>query len=266
MPVIMDKYSNVSTGNSINNKITLGKQRRKNRIITDIFRSGILSGNALKIIALITMTVDHIGANIFPEIYILRVIGRISFPIFACMIAEGCRYTRNKIRYFLTIFILGIVCQTVYYFAKDSLYQDVLITFSLAIIIIFAIQKARENPGSPLVFLPVAAVLLAIFLCEILPLLLSDTDYHIDYGFFGVMLPVLVSLGEKREHRFFLAFVGTAVLALSLTAIQWWGLLALIPIAFYSGERGKMPMKYLFYIYYPVHLVIIEGIAVLIKV
>ena len=59
-----------------------------------------LSGNMLKVIAAITMTVDHIGVIFFPSSNILRIIGRIAFPIFAFMIAEGCKYTKNKFRYF----------------------------------------------------------------------------------------------------------------------------------------------------------------------
>lgn len=56
----------------------------------------LLSGNQLKIIAMITMLIDHIGVNLFPSVTIMRVIGRLSFPIFAYMIAEGCRYTRDR--------------------------------------------------------------------------------------------------------------------------------------------------------------------------
>ena len=58
-----------------------------------------LSGNQLKIIALIAMTIDHIGLQFLPHVTILRIIGRLAFPIFAYMIAEGCLHTRNRRRY-----------------------------------------------------------------------------------------------------------------------------------------------------------------------
>ena len=59
-----------------------------------------LTNNQLKIIAMISMLIDHIGVAMFPNVMILRIIGRLAFPIFAYMIAEGCFYTKNKARYF----------------------------------------------------------------------------------------------------------------------------------------------------------------------
>ena len=65
---------------------------------------GFISGNALKFLAAAAMLVDHIGLILFPKIFVLRAIGRLAFPLFAYMIAEGCRYTRHKARYLLLIF------------------------------------------------------------------------------------------------------------------------------------------------------------------
>lgn len=59
-----------------------------------------LTKNQLKILAMVCMTIDHIGAMLFPQAVWLRVIGRLAFPLFSYCIAEGCRYTRNKARYF----------------------------------------------------------------------------------------------------------------------------------------------------------------------
>ena len=101
-----------------------------------------LSSNALKLIALVSMTVDHIGLILFPQYRVLRIIGRIAFPIFAYMIAEGCRYTSNRIRYFLTIFLLGAAVQVFFWLIRRSVYQHVLITFSMSIVLIFSVQNA----------------------------------------------------------------------------------------------------------------------------
>ena len=63
-------------------------------------KQGVLNGNHLKLIAVFTMLLDHVGILLFPQIRLLRILGRLAYPIFAFMIAEGCRYTKNKLRYF----------------------------------------------------------------------------------------------------------------------------------------------------------------------
>ena len=104
-----------------------------------------LNGNVLKIIAVISMTIDHMGLMLFHDDIIMRCIGRLAFPIFGFMIAEGCFYTKNKLRYFLRVFILGVLCQIVYYVADKSVYLGILITFSLSIVTIFAYKYAFLN-------------------------------------------------------------------------------------------------------------------------
>ena len=54
-----------------------------------------LNGNALKIIGAVSMFIDHVGVLFFPRVLFLRIIGRLAFPIFAYLIAEGCRHTNN---------------------------------------------------------------------------------------------------------------------------------------------------------------------------
>ena len=96
-----------------------------------------LTGNQLKIIAALLMLVDHIGVMLYPKIIVLRIIGRLSFPIFAFLIAEGCVYTKKKRDYFLRTFLLGILCQIVFYMAEGSTDFGILITFSISILFIF---------------------------------------------------------------------------------------------------------------------------------
>ena len=95
------------------------------------FKICCLSGNVLKIIAAISMLIDHVGYMLFPEYKILRIIGRISFPIFAFMIAEGCNYTKNKLRYFIVILSLATVYQIVYFIYDKSIDMGIFVTFSL---------------------------------------------------------------------------------------------------------------------------------------
>ena len=108
---------------------------------------GIFSGNMLKIFALVCMTIDHIGLYLMENSYPMRAIGRLAFPIFAYMIAEGCKYTHNRTRYFYTIFIMGLAFQTVCILADDNYHMNIFITFSLSILLIYSLdwQKQLRN-------------------------------------------------------------------------------------------------------------------------
>ena len=64
----------------------------------------MLSSTVLKLIAAVTMFIDHAGLILFPQYRIFRIIGRLAFPIYAYCIAEGFRYTRNRKKYFLRVF------------------------------------------------------------------------------------------------------------------------------------------------------------------
>ena len=217
------------------------------------------TGNQLKLIAMIAMTCDHVGLQLFPDILILRILGRLALPIYAYMIAEGCRYTRSRKKYLLRMAALAAVCQMVCFFAMGSLYQCILVTFSLSICLIYAIDNTqkREDLASRLLALGVLAG--EIVLCVVLPIFLPG--FEIDYGIFGVLLPVLIYFG-RPSHHFLL--IGLILLALDLGGIQWWSLAAIPLLGQYNDQRGKYPLGKLFYIYYPLHLVVIYGISLLI--
>ena len=89
-----------------------------------------LTSNQLKVLAMVTMTLDHIGVQLFPGVLWLRVAGRLAMPIYAWMIAEGCRHTRDRKKYLLRLASLALLCQIVYFFAMGSLYMCILVTFS----------------------------------------------------------------------------------------------------------------------------------------
>ena len=147
-------------------------------------KRGFLTGNQLKLIAAAAMLADHVGLMFFPDILFYRIIGRLAFPIFAFMIAEGCKYTRNKLRYFLQLFGLALGCQIVYFIADGSMYLSVLFTFSLSILTIFALQYCKTKPGIFSALLFVSAVAAVYVLNQI---------FTIDYGFWGCMLPVFAA-------------------------------------------------------------------------
>lgn len=217
---------------------------------------GKLTSNQLKLLAMLTMTLDHIGVQMFPGVLWLRIVGRLAFPIYAYMIAEGCAHTRNRRKYLLQMAGLALLCQLVYFFAMGSLFQCILVTFTLSILLIYACDTG-SRPLTALALLGVAFVTVA------LPRLLPGTDFAIDYGFFGVLVPVAAYLGETRREKLLFTAGALAALAWSVGGIQWYSLAALLPLALYGGQRGKRRMKWLFYLYYPLHLAAIYGISLL---
>lgn len=88
-----------------------------------------LTGNQLKLLALIAMTCDHVGLQLLPQFILLRIIGRLAAPLFAYMIAEGCRYTHNRGRYLGRLLGMAALCQIAYFVATSSLYQCIFVTF-----------------------------------------------------------------------------------------------------------------------------------------
>lgn len=234
-------------------------------------REGVFSSNSLKIIGAAAMLVDHVGLMFFPEITLLRILGRLAFPIFAFMIAQGCAHTGNKERYFLRVFTLAAVCQIVYYLAEGSTYFSILVTFCCGIFMVFALQNMKRElfaPG-PARYWGAAGFALTVFTVWLL-----NRWLIIDYGFWGCMVPVFASLFQSVEGtpdalrrldrkavHVGMTGVGLAILSWDLGGIQWWSLLALPLLMLYSGKRGKWKMKYFFYIFYPAHLAILQGIA-----
>ncbi len=237
-----------------------------------------LNGNMLKILAAIFMVIDHVGLMFFPSEMSWRIIGRLAFPIFAFMISEGAKYTKNKKKYFLLIFSLALICQIVYYIFDNSLYMCILVNFSISILLIYAMQKFKATLFSNDAKARDKVISGTVFVLSMLGAALLNEVLEIDYGFFGCMVPVFASLFDfsgidapesiKRVDtnliRVLTMGVGLILLAIDSNDIQFFALLALIPLLLYSGERGKYRMKYFFYLFYPIHLVVLEGIYLLI--
>lgn len=219
-----------------------------------------LSGNTLKIIALISMTADHIGVILFPSFLILRAIGRLAFPIFAYMLAEGYRYSKDKKRYFSIIFILASVLQIFYYLFERSLYQSVLVSFSLSIILMYIMDLTFKNRNF---FCLLFLFLFSLYFVSEITVLYWNNDFELDYGFFGVLLPALVYLSDRPLRKLFFFFTGLILLSFRIGGIQWYSVASVILILMYNGEKGKFRMKWFFYIYYPLHLLVIKAIELI---
>ena len=101
-----------------------------------------LDATALKLLGVVTMTVDHIGYILCPDLVLLRILGRLAYPIFAYLIAEGCTYSKHKAKYFLAVLGTGLLCSIASYGAEHTLYQSIMITFACSIGLIFLLERA----------------------------------------------------------------------------------------------------------------------------
>lgn len=230
-----------------------------------------LSGNALKIIAAVCMVIDHVGVMFFQQAEVLRILGRLAFPIFAFMIAEGCRYTKNRGRYLGMLAGLAAVCQVTYYLTSRDLYMCILVTFSLSVLVIIPLQnlKAAQRVAQRLLWGAVTAAAVA-------GVWLVNRRLIVDYGFWGSMVPVFAAVlqGRGKEpagpwdrtwvHVLMLG-VGLLLLALDMGGVQMYSLAAVPVLLLYSGRRGKWKMKYFFYVFYPAHLVLLQGLQLVLK-
>ena len=220
-----------------------------------------MNATRLKVIGIVSMTIDHIGYFLFPQMTVLRIIGRLAYPIFAYMIAEGCRYTRNKVRYLCTVLAIAGVCSAVTYFAERSLYQSIFTTFSCAMILIFSLTAAKEaTERAEKIFWGVCTMMLvflyfAVFQLRMIP------GLETDYGFLGIITPVLVWLGRSKAEKLAGLTLGLCLLSAELGTVQFFSLAAVILLYFYNGERGNHSLKWAFYAYYPLHIAVLYGIS-----
>ena len=240
----------------------------------------IFNGNTIKILAAVLMCIDHMGLMLFPDKLWLRMIGRLSMPLFAFTIAEGCRYTKNKWKHFFMIFGLGAFCQLVYFIVDPTtVYLGILITFSISILLIYALQFAKKSlfDKEEKIWMKCAAC--ALFLGGVVATYFLAQAITIDYGFWGIMLPVAASLFDF--HRIPAPTILTKLdvlpirvlcMAIPMIPMLWMAMtinitiysLCAIPILLlYNGKKGKYNMKYFFYIFYPLHLALLEGIYML---
>ena len=201
-----------------------------------------LSGNMLKIIAAISMLIDHIGVILFPENILLRIIGRLAFPIFAFLIAEGCRYTKNNKRYFFVMALFAIVFQVFYTLFTADMYLNIFFTLSFAILIIYSLQFFSDALKSKSVMKIVSSSALVISVTA--GIYIIGQCFLIDYGFWGCMLPAfayVVPVGTSifmKLMRIALFSVGMLPLIKSVEiTVQIYGFFALIPLFFYKMHQ-----------------------------
>ena len=221
-------------------------------------RYRFLSGSMLKLIACITMLIDHIGSNLVPHngpvlfkirsntynwYQIYRSIGRIAFPLFCFLMVEGFLHTSNRFRYGRNLLIFAIISELPWNLVHNNTIflpgsQSVFVTLFLGYLGMCAIHYLRDNvPRMSLALIGLMGVSYVI---------------HCDYGMKGFCL--LIALYLLHKARIFQVVVGCGFLnTLTKSGIGFFATL------FYNGQRGfiRGRWKYAFYAFYPVHLLVL---------
>lgn len=205
-----------------------------------------ISGSTLKLIAIITMLMDHIGGILLPQYGFLRIIGRLAFPIFCFLLVEGFLHTHNVYHYALRLGLFALISEVpfdlaIYHVPFYPYHQNVFFTLFIGLIVLIGLKKFQEHPFIALTIF-VAGALLAL-------------ESYVDYGVFGIAMIVLIYL-YSLHHNFIIFTLGFVFLNMFAKGIQCFGALAILPIALYNGKRG-ISLKYIFYIFYPAHLLIL---------
>lgn len=222
----------------------------------------ILDSFSLKIIAAFTMLLDHIG-YIFAQyldpnmVQILRIIGRVSFPLFAFLLVQGFIHTRDRISYLARIFgfgiglmiILAILAQ---YDVDTTGPINIFMTLGLGFLTIWWIELYWNVSPTITSIGTIAMAMLADFM-------------RVDYGAYGIL--IICAFYFFRNKTFWQMFsfaLLTIVFVLTdyffienAWLIQIYALAAIPILLMYNGKRGKIQAKYFFYIFYPAHFAIL---------
>lgn len=230
-------------------------------------RIQFLNGFHLKLIAICTMLIDHMGYTLFPGVMWLRCVGRVAFPIFCFLIAEGCVYTHDRKKYALRLLVFALLSEIPYNLMNSGMIwdpydQNVLWTLLLGALVCWLMDWALKK-CTPLSFMLTGAVMLAAYwLLEI-----GNTDYGgwgmlLVAAFYGVHRAPSGAVVKMIAQAFGLAFFSIGVMG-GYLSIELWSLAALVPIWLYNGQRGfsNKAVQYGFYAFYPVHILILSLIA-----
>lgn len=220
----------------------------------------------LKAIACITMLLDHIGAVFLPESLLLRCIGRLAFPIYCFLLSEGSHYTRDPGKYALRLTFLALLSEVPFELAFYGGYtpyrQNVMLTLLTGFL---ALETMKQCPN----------LLLKGLIA--MPFVLVGRYLRSDYGYRGIMLIVLFGLTRQLPYRHLLQLLGMVAIFGPMPSaellhigsftlkMQQLALLAIVPIALYSGEKRthNKVLQWGFNLFYPVHLAIIALIKTL---
>lgn len=225
-----------------------------------------MSGLLLKIIAILFMSIDHIGNVFLNNNEIFRFLGRIAFPVFGFLLVEGFIHTKDdKTRfrnYYLRILFLAILTEVFYdklFFDKYLFInsQNILFTLFTALICMRIYDSNKDN-----IMHKIESIAIVIYIALIATLLAFD------YGIAGILLIFgyyLISQVDVSNLRKKVLYILNTIIYLFIFSflfefdyIVLGTFLSLIPICLYNGKRGydSKIIKYLFYLFYPLHIII----------
>ncbi|MDO4331185.1 MAG: TraX family protein [Eubacteriales bacterium] len=243
-------------------------------------RKAGISADALKVIAMVTMAIDHTGAALFPYAVTLRVIGRIAFPIYMWLLVMGFVHTSSRKKYMLRMAALAVVSEFPFDLALTGewtfQWQNIYFTLLLSLLLMVVLEKAMDVGGrSRRIAMVGAAVIVSMLLAEWL---------NFDYSCTGPVLAAVFYLYYRTGRPdlfagFFLfcfsRFFNPVLNGEQLTDPYIWlscflnalleccGAMAIPFIRNYNGVRKWKRGKAFFYLFYPVHLLILYGIRTL---
>lgn len=231
-----------------------------------------LNSHQLKIIAFVAMVIDHFAVIVLRKYFyvntyylnktydyfeydICRMIGRISFPIFAFLLVEGMRYTSNRKKYMCRIFLFATISEIPFDLGVSGKYvniycQNVLFTFFIGLSIIYLFIKLDEI-GNKFINIPIKmmCVLCGMYFAKLI---------NVDYGFIGVLAIVLIYLQKNKIVSICIA----CLLLIFFMNKEFFSIVSMFPIILYDGTRGNYN-KYFFYFAYPIHLLLFRMITFL---
>ena len=212
-----------------------------------------ISQEGLKLLACITMLIDHIGALFFPQFQWMRIIGRLSFPLYCFLLSEGIHYTRNPMKYGLRLLLVAVLTELPYdllfrgefTWAKNSVMVTLLLGFLGGI-------GFRHCSG----WLKYAAPI---------PFILMGRFSNGTYGMYGVAMIVMFCMTRSFPRRLSAQFLLMVLLSLRMAGFpgplgtQIYAIASMLPIALYSGGKRShnKAMQWAFTLFYPVHIVIL---------
>ena len=229
-------------------------------------RVQFLNGFHLKLIAICTMFIDHMGYTLFPGVMWLRCVGRLAFPIFCFLVAEGCVYTHDRKKYALRLLVFAVLSEIPFNLMSGGAVwypytQNVLWTLLAGALVCWLMDWALKKRTAAAFLLMGAVMMAAFYLLELV---------NTDYGGWGMLL-VAMFYGIRRApsgtaSKMIAEVFGLVLFSIALmggVSIELWSLTALVPIWLYNGQRGfsNRAVQYGFYAFYPVHILILSLIA-----